>query len=164
MALVTPGTTVTGNPGVGAGEHLFVAAREDERIAALEPHDELARLGPVDQYGVDRVLRHRPAVGDLGGVDHLDVRRQFGEQFRRRQPVGDHDVGVGEQPPAAHGDQFGVAGTAADQRHSAVHDAGSLSPVIRPCCNASWIADRMAADRRCSPPASTPTDKALVVE
>ena len=53
--------------------------------------------------------------------------RQFGQQFLRREPVGDDDVGVGEQPPAAHGDQFGVAGSAADQGHSAVHDAGRFA-------------------------------------
>ena len=29
--------------------------------------------------------------------------------------------------------------------------------MIRPCWNASWIADRIAAERRCSPPANTPT-------
>ena len=115
------GTCHTGHDGdrnarLGARDHLLVAAGEHERIAALEPHHELARPGPVDQHVVDRVLRHRPAVRDLRGVDHLDVRRELGEQFRRRQPVGDHDVGLRQQPAAAHGDQFGVAGAAADQR------------------------------------------------
>ena len=95
--------------------------------------------------------------GNLGGVDHLDVRRQLGEQLLRRQPVGDDDVGLGQQPPPAHGDQLGIAGPAADQRDAAVDPSG-VSAVITPCCRASWIADRMAAERRCSPPASTPTD------
>ena len=114
------------NPSIRTREHLFVAAREHERIAPLEPHDELARLGPVDEHLVDRVLCHRAPVRDLGGVDDLDLRRQFGEQLLRGQPVGDDDVGVGQQAPAAHGDQFRVAGSAADQRDAAVQDARGL--------------------------------------
>src|SRR6478752_5309970 len=60
-------------PGLGARKHLLVAAREDERITALESNNELARLGPVDEYVVDGVLRHRPSVRDLRGVDDLHV-------------------------------------------------------------------------------------------
>ena len=43
-ALVTPGTTVTGTPAY-AGQHLLGAAAEHERVAALEPGHEPARLG-----------------------------------------------------------------------------------------------------------------------
>ena len=86
----------------------------------------MPRLGPVDENLVDGVLGHRPPVRDLRGVDDLDLRRKFGQQFLRREPVGDDDVGVGQQAPAAHGDQLGVAGAAADQRDSAVQDAGDL--------------------------------------
>ena len=148
------------NPGVGARQHLLIAAREDERVTAFEAHDELARLGAIDQNGVDGVLRHRPAVRDLGGVDDLDVRSQLGEQFRRREPVGDHHVGLGQQAAAAHGDQFGITGTAADQCHATAHDVGvdlrsGRSP--RSAAPRGWPT-RMAAERRCSPPASTPTD------
>ena len=60
------------------------------------------------------------------------MRGQLGEQFRWREPVGDDDVGVRQQPAAAHGDQFGVAGSAADQGHTAVQDAGGSSAAMSP--------------------------------
>ena len=42
--------------GLGAGQPLLPAAAEDERVAALEPHDVRALPGAVDQHGVDLVL------------------------------------------------------------------------------------------------------------
>src|SRR5579875_1513875 len=65
-------------PGVGAGNYLFIAAGEYERVTAFEAHHELAGSGVFDQDSVDGLLSHRPAVGDFGGIDHLDVRAQFG--------------------------------------------------------------------------------------
>src|SRR5689334_21503646 len=57
-----------GNPSIRTRDHLFVAAREYEGVAALEPDDELASLGPVDEHFVDRVLGHRAAIRDLGRI------------------------------------------------------------------------------------------------
>jgi hypothetical protein len=51
--------------------------------------------------------------------------RQLGEQFRRSQPVGHHDVGLGQQTAAADGDELRVAGAAADQGYPAAHDVGA---------------------------------------
>jgi hypothetical protein len=45
------------------------------------------------------------------------MRWQLGKQFRWREAVSDHDIGLGEQAAAADGDQLGVAGSAADQRY-----------------------------------------------
>lgn len=160
-ALVTPGTTVTGIPASAQASTFFVPAREHERVAALETHHELARRGAVDHQRVDGVLGHRPPVRDLGGVDDLDVRRQFGEQFRRREPVGHHDVGVRKHAAAAHGDQLRSPGpppTSATPPRT-TSEVASASKVIVPSCNASRIADRIAAERLCSPPARTPTDR-----
>ena len=87
---------------------------------------------------------------------------QFGEQFRRGQPVGDDDVGAGQQPATAHGDQLGVARSPADERDVPLRVAGVVagsSVPIAPLASASRIAVRTAAERRCSPPASTPTDR-----
>ena len=44
-AEVTPGTTSTGTPWASAVEGLLAAAAEDERVAALEADDALARAG-----------------------------------------------------------------------------------------------------------------------
>ena len=42
--------------GLAAGQHLLVAAAEDEAVAALEPHHPLARLRPLDEDAVDLLL------------------------------------------------------------------------------------------------------------
>ena len=109
------------NSGVRAGQDFFVAPGEHERVPAFEADHETAGPGPVDHDLVDRVLGHGPSVRDLGGVDDFHVRRQFGKQFRWREAVSDHDIGLGEQAAAADGDQLGVAGPAADQRYRAAH-------------------------------------------
>ena len=51
--------------------HLLAAAAEDGRIAALEPHYRLARLGKVQQQLVDLLLRPRMQPGLLADVQHL---------------------------------------------------------------------------------------------
>ena len=45
-AAVTPGTISYGDPGAAQRLGLLAAAAEDERVAALEPHDRLARPVP----------------------------------------------------------------------------------------------------------------------
>src|SRR5271166_1199854 len=112
--------------GVGARHYLFIATSEDERVAAFEAHHKAPGSGPFDHHLVDRVLRHRPAVRDLGSVDDFHVWRQLGEQFGRRKPVGDHDVGLGQQTPAADGDELRVARPPADQGYPTAHDVGAF--------------------------------------
>ena len=99
-AELSPGTTVTGTPAADAGQPLLAAAAEDERVAALEPHHPLAGARAVDQHRVDLVLGQVVPVRRLAAVDDLDVRVQPVEQLARRQPVDDHDVGLGHQAPA----------------------------------------------------------------
>ena len=59
--------------GGAAGEHLFAPASEDERVAALEPHDAVALQGSLDDHVVDLILGERVRVGALARFDHLDV-------------------------------------------------------------------------------------------
>ena len=70
----------------------------------------------------------RPAARQLGHVDQLDVRAELVEQLARGEPVGHDDVGGGERVPGRHGDELGVARTAADE-----HDARACGPA-RPSC------------------------------
>src|SRR5947209_8240132 len=83
-----------GNPSDSTRHNLLVPPREYKRIAPLEAHHKTSGPGPVDHDGVDGVLCHRPSVRDLGGVDHLNVRGQLGEEFRWRQPVGHDNVSL----------------------------------------------------------------------
>ena len=105
--------------GLDTGLDLLPAAAEDERVATLEPDHEPPGPGMLDQSLVDRLLSHRPTPGQLRGIDHLDVTGQFVQQGSRSEPIGHHHVGVGQQPPAAHGDQIGVTGPTSDDRHRA---------------------------------------------
>ncbi|GAB19142.1 hypothetical protein GOEFS_075_00630 [Gordonia effusa NBRC 100432] len=73
MELLIPGTTVTGTICLHARLQLFEAATVDIWIATLEPHHEFAGLSAIDEDGIDRLLFHRAPVGNLGGVDYLDV-------------------------------------------------------------------------------------------
>ncbi|GAA3111258.1 hypothetical protein GCM10020254_66750 [Streptomyces goshikiensis] len=43
------------------------------------------------------------------------MRRELVEEVAGAEPVGDDDVGLGEETAAADGDQVRVAGTAADE-------------------------------------------------
>ena len=94
----------------------FESPAVDVRIPALEADHELARLGAVDEDLVDRLLLHRPSIGDLRGIDDLHVRAQLGEQRRRRETIGDDHIGSGEQPPTTHRDQIRVTRTTSDER------------------------------------------------
>ena len=48
---------------------LLAAAPEDERVAALEPHDTPARLAVLDEERVDLVLGHLDVPGGLADRD-----------------------------------------------------------------------------------------------
>ena len=129
MALVMPGTTSTSTPASRQKRELLAAAAEDERVAALEPHDALAVAGEGDEQRVDRVLRHGVVAGQLADVD--DLGRQHDalggepvEHAARAEPVGDDDVGGLERAQAAEGEQAGVAGSGADERDLAGRGGG----------------------------------------
>ena len=117
--------------GLAAGEHLLVAAAEDEVVAALEPHHPLAGQRALDDQPVDLLLLGRAAARQLGDVDQLDVGGQLAEQLARREPVGDDDVGLHQRLAAGDRDQLGVAGPAADQHHA--RHAVPLVPARRSC-------------------------------
>ena len=53
----TPGTTSNGTPGLGERERLLAAAAEDERVAALEPHDLEPAPPELDEQRVQLRLR-----------------------------------------------------------------------------------------------------------
>ena len=106
-----------------AGEHLLAAPPEDERVTALEPDHELSTGRVRDQCLVDLLLRHLPPVRHLAGVDDDDIGRQFGKQFPRPEPVGDHDVRLGEELPAPDRNEVRVPRAAADKGHSSAPPA-----------------------------------------
>ena len=57
-------------------------------------------------------------AGGLAHLDDADVGGKFVEQFAGAEAVGDHDVGLAQEPAAADGDEAGVAGSAAHEGHA----------------------------------------------
>ena len=102
--------------GVEEGGGLLAAPGEHERVAALEPHDVLAGLAPLDKERVDVVLLHRLAAGRLADRDPLGSGRCQVEQVGNRQPVVDDDVRRCEHLRAPPGQQPGVTRTGPDQK------------------------------------------------
>ena len=83
------------------GVDLLAAAAEDERVAALEPHDAACRRSVSrDQERVDRLLRHRVAAALLGDGDTLRPRRDSAAR-RADQPVMNDDIGDPERLDSA---------------------------------------------------------------
>ena len=126
MELEMPGTTVQAMPASASAWASSMPRPKTNGSPPLRRTTALPCLGVLDQGVVDGLLGHEAAVGDLRGVDDLDVRREFVEQVAGAEPVGDDDVGLGEQTAAADGDQVRVAGAAADEG-----DAGGAGAVVR---------------------------------
>ncbi len=117
---------------------LFAAAAEDERIAALEAHDDLAPPGSLDEERVDLLLLQRRflvalgACGLTGGPrpahrarDQLGGRRRVArDDLGGNQAIGDDHVGSSERFDGAHGDEPGIAGAGADEIHKSIHFLG----------------------------------------
>ena len=121
--------------GVAAERDLLAAAPEDERVAALEPHDLLAVAGEGDEQLVDGVLRHRVVAGELADVDDLGAERDAlgGEPVEHpagAEPVGDDHVGRLERAESAEREQAGVAGAGAHERDGppCAREVSSASP------------------------------------
>jgi len=62
------------------------------------------------------VLAHRPTARQLRGIDDQNVVVEVVQETRRREPIGDDDVGRAEHPLPADGDEVGRPRTASDER------------------------------------------------
>ena len=108
--------------------HLFRGAAEDEGIAALEPRHDLAGLRLAHQDAIDLGLRGGRAARRLADEDALGVAARVLQDLRVHQPVHHQHVGLLQPLQRLQGEQVGIAGAAADQRHAALFlaDASSL--------------------------------------
>ena len=76
------GDDLEGDAGLAQHLRLLAAAAEDERVAALEPHDAPARARVLDQQRVGLLLRDLRAAALLADVDQLGVVAGAGERRR----------------------------------------------------------------------------------
>ena len=112
---MTPGHDLELDPGLAQRFALLAAAAEDERVAALEPDDALARARGLDQPLADLLLRDRGHARLLADVDELGVLAGAVERAGRDQAVVEDRVGAGDQLQRARRHQPRVAGPGADQ-------------------------------------------------
>ena len=83
----TPGHDLEGDAGLGERERFLAAAAEDERVAALEPHDVEPRGAVGHEQARHRLLLqprprdHEGVVGRL--VDELLCDERVGDERRR---------------------------------------------------------------------------------
>ena len=74
-------------------ECLLAAASEDERVAALQPHDALAFLGAAHHQRLGLLLRHGLPAALLADEQQLRVRARAVERRGRDQAVVEDHVG-----------------------------------------------------------------------
>src|ERR1035437_1237441 len=87
--------------GLSAGDDLFHAASEHERVSAFEPDYDTTLARRTDQDVVDLLLSSEPSARDLRDVNDLDTLTQPVQNSQWRQPVDDHDISIGQclKPP-----------------------------------------------------------------
>ena len=139
------------DPGAREGLGLFAAAAEDERIAALEPHDPTPAPRVQDQERVDLLLRQRVMPRGLAGEDAASAGRLV-EEPRIDEPVVHDDLSAPQELEAAHGHEPGISGARADEGDRAhSHDSAPSSSSSR--CLAS-SRPRSTMSRRTSGPSA----------
>ena len=79
-------------------QRLFAAAIEDEGVAPLQPRDDAAFAGLLDQQVADSLLSHRRRRG-RADIDPFGVRRRLRDQPFVDEVVVDDDVGAGTGTP-----------------------------------------------------------------
>ena len=104
----------------GARQHLLAAPAEDERIAALQPHDEPAGLSVVDQDGRDGRLVEAMASRGFPGKDPERAGGSLVEEVWAHELIVDDHLRAPKPAQPPEGDQLRVAGSGADEDDAAV--------------------------------------------
>ncbi len=119
-----PGNDLVCDAGFFERKGLLAAAPEDEWVAALEADDALTALRGANQQTMNTLLIDRVAIGALADIETLCLRREV-QELLGRQRVEQDEVGTTEPIDGTHGEELGIAGTGADERNEAAHDAAS---------------------------------------
>ena len=114
------GNDLDGHAGCGERQCFLAAAAEDERVAALEPHDPLAAERAPDHHALDRLLRDRVPAGALAHVRPTGLRRVLQGRAIDERVVQD-EIRFLKPLDRFDGQQLGVAGACANQRDETRH-------------------------------------------
>ena len=121
---------------------LLAASPEQERVAALQPHNLFALQSLFQQNPVDFLLGHRVIAGLLAYVDFLGSFRNQAQNFRANQPVVDHHLRPAKNLQSFPGEQPRVAGACAYQNDT--------SRFHWPSPSLSWFASACPSCSACS--------------
>src|SRR5216684_1288078 len=122
---------------------LLAAPPEDERIAALQPHDTPPALRRPDHDDVNVLLRERVATGTFADEESLRAPRQ-GDHTFVDQRVVQHEIRAPETQQCLSCEKLRIAWSSADQRDMPQDGHGTLSRLtaepaeinIDPACSA----------------------------
>jgi hypothetical protein len=102
-----------------AGLRLFAAAAEYERVAAFQPDDTLAFLGPADDERLDFALGEGVLRCPLADEDAFGTGGRVVEQGGVHERVVEDDISAFERAPPGDGDQPRITGAGAHDPHVA---------------------------------------------
>ena len=148
-----PGHDLEGDLGGDERLGLLAAAAEDERVAALQPHDARPGAGAVDEQVLDLALLDRRVAGLLADVEELGVVADAVERAGRDQAVVEDDVGARQELERARRHQARVPWPGADEIDDP--SAGSATHAIISACFRMFAAPALSscsASRRPSVP------------
>jgi hypothetical protein len=94
--------------------HFLTSTAKDERVAGFEANDGETATGIVDHHGVDLFLGNVFVSAAFADVDH-DGPRSVLQHGRGDKIVVEDDIGTGKKAYGLEGEQFGIAGTGADE-------------------------------------------------
>jgi hypothetical protein len=97
---------------------LLAAAPENERVTALEPHDDTTRLHMRYDERIDAILRDRVAIALLGDRDALRRDGRVIQHTRIDETVVNDDVGAAKRLDRPNSEQAGVARTGSNKNNA----------------------------------------------
>ena len=110
------GNHLDGNSSGNQREGLLAASAEDERVAALEPHDALAAERAADHHPLDGLLRDGVPPGAFAHVAPARLRSVTQRRAVDQRVVEDH-VGGAQPRDGAERKELRIAGAGAHQRY-----------------------------------------------
>ena len=103
-----------------AGFDFLAATPENERIATLEPHDQMPGLRLFNEDGIDLFLRHRMAAALLGDRNHPRGGIGQPQHCRIDQPVMHDNISAGERIRRLKRQKARIAGSGSDEQNPAL--------------------------------------------
>ena len=150
-AAVMPGTTSNAMPCAREELEFLAAAPEDERIAALEPHDTATEARMLEHELVDALLRRGMTARLLADADARGIAARECEHLLRHEAVVQDDVRLLQRAQRIQRQQARISGPGTDQRDRAGEWLRRALPAVAPASARPLPHGRRARCRATSP-------------